>query len=84
MNVLYFTAEWCGPCKAFKPIVNQVVLQTGINIQYVDVDASRDLAANYQIASVPTILILKDGQVAARKSGAMSAEDLKRFFSQHR
>lgn len=84
MNVIYFTAEWCGPCKAFKPIVNQVVLQTGINIQYVDVDASRDLAANYQIASVPTILILKDGQVKARKSGAMSASDLERFLAQHR
>ena len=84
MNVLYFTAGWCAPCKAFKPVVNQVAFQTGLNIQYIDVDASKEAAAKHQITSVPTLLIQKNGVEVDRRSGAMSVTDLERFFAKHR
>ena len=82
--ILYFTAEWCGPCKAFKPVVTQVASQTGLSIRYIDVDASKEVATRYQIASVPTLLIQKNGVEVARHSGAMSITDLQRFLTQPR
>ena len=42
MKILYFTAVWCGPCKTFKPIVQQVMSETGTNVQFIDVDQDKD------------------------------------------
>ena len=65
--VLYFTAAWCGPCKMFKPVVEQVSAETGVSINYIDVDQQADLAAQYGISSVPTILVEKGGRVVYNK-----------------
>jgi thioredoxin 1 len=80
--VLYFTAAWCCPCKVFKPVVEQVSAETGVGINYVDVDQQRDLASQYGISSVPTIIVENNGSVVYRNSGVMSKPQLTQVLSQ--
>ena len=80
--VLYFTAAWCGPCKMFKPVVEQVSAETGVSINYIDVDQQADLAAQYGISSVPTILVENGGSVVYRNSGVMSKPQLTQVLTQ--
>lgn len=80
--ILYFTATWCGPCKMFKPVVQQVSSELEVGIVYVDVDQQRDMAMKYGISSVPTILVENDGNVVYRNSGVMSKPQLTQVLSQ--
>ena len=80
--VLYFTATWCGPCKMFKPTVQAVSAETGISINYIDVDQQQDTAQKYGISSVPTIIVENDGNVVYRNSGVMSKPQLTQVLSQ--
>ena len=80
--VLYFTAAWCGPCKMFKPTVQAVEAELGVGIRYVDVDQERDLATQYNISSVPTIIVENGGSVVYRNSGVMSKPQLTQVLSQ--
>lgn len=83
MKILYFTAVWCGPCKTFKPIVQQVMSETGTNVQFIDVDQDKDTTAKYLITSVPTIVITNpDGNTVYRHSGLMSKPQLTNLFNQ--
>lgn len=66
-KILYFSAAWCGPCKQFAPIMEQIG-QT-VPVEKINVDEQSDLAATYGVRNVPTILILKDGQVAQKFVG---------------
>ena len=56
-KTLYFTAAWCGPCKAFRPVLQEVVSSTGANVQTVDVDQNPSLAQSYSISAVPTLIV---------------------------
>ena len=80
--ILYFTAEWCGPCKMFKPTVQAVSAEIGVSINYIDVDQQKDLAQRYGISSVPTIIVENGGNVVYRNSGVMSKPQLMQVFSQ--
>lgn len=80
--ILYFTAEWCGPCKMFKPTVQAVSAEIGVSINYIDVDQQKDLAQRYGISSVPTIVVENGGNVVYRNSGVMSKPQLTQVFSQ--
>lgn len=77
MNVLYFSADWCGPCKMFKPIVQQVSQETGVGINYVNVDYDASLSQKYDIKSIPTIVILDAaGNVQWRHTGVLQRDQL--------
>lgn len=82
--VFYFTASWCSPCKMFRPILQQVQSELGINVNIVDVDAQKDLAQKYGITSVPTILVESNGSIVYRNSGVMSKPQLTQVLSQFR
>lgn len=82
--ILYFTAAWCGPCKMFKPVVQQVSSELEVGIVYVDVDRQKDMAMKYGVSSVPTILVENDGNVVYRNSGVMSKPQLNQVLSQFR
>lgn len=71
----YFSAKWCGPCKMFKPVVNQLI-DEGHKIEIVDVDDDQDLAIKYQVMSVPTIVVEEDGQIVDSVLGTTSREDI--------
>ena len=82
MKVLYFTATWCGPCKIFKPLVEEVSSTTGVNINYIDVDADKDTTMKYSVVSVPTLIIMNEaGESLYRHSGLMSKPDLTTFLN---
>ena len=58
-----FYADWCGPCKMFSPIVESVAEENeDIKVVKIDVDNAQDLAIKYQIMSIPTIVVIKNGQ----------------------
>ena len=80
--VLYFTAAWCSPCKMFKPIVQAVSAETGVGINYIDVDQQTDMAQRYNVSSVPTIIVENGGSVVYRNSGVMSKPQLTQVLSQ--
>ena len=65
----YFTATWCGPCKAFKPVMNEVAGE-GHSIQFIDVDENQSLASQYGVRSVPTTVIEENGVEVDRFVGA--------------
>jgi thioredoxin 1 len=85
MNVMYFSADWCGPCKVFKPIVQQVSQELGISVNYINVDYDASFTQKYSITSVPTIMITNDQEeVVYRKSGVMSRDQVISMFNQFR
>lgn len=73
-----FFATWCRPCKMMHPVLEQVkdVLGDRIRIIKVDVDKYGATAGRYQIQSVPTLMLFRNGEVLWRASGAMSKADL--------
>ena len=66
-KILYFSSPTCGPCRMFAPIMEQIG-QT-VPVEKINVDEQSDLAATYGVRNVPTVLILKDGQVAQKFVG---------------
>ena len=79
-----FYAEWCGPCKMMKPILEDVKAMKGekVRVVKVDVDKHQELAAYYQIQSVPTLMIFKDGKQLWRQSGVLQAKELSELLAQ--
>ena len=73
----YFSASWCGPCKMFKPVVQELISE-GHSIEIVDVDDNQALAQQYQVMSIPTIVFEVNGQVVDSVIGATTKDDLVR------
>lgn len=78
-----FFAEWCGPCKMMKPVLEDLKRKLGdkIVILKVDVDKNEPMAAAHRIQSVPTLMLWKNGQIAWRQSGALPLHELEQILS---
>jgi thioredoxin 1 len=73
-----FYADWCGPCKALAPILEDVARESPhAKVVKVNVDHSPDLAAQYRIAAIPSLLVFKNGEVTAQHTGLASKNYLK-------
>lgn len=71
-----FYADWCGPCRGLAPILEGLAQEDQIRIAKVDVDKNPKLTDQYKIMSVPTLLLFKDGEVADRKTGGISKQEI--------
>lgn len=80
-----FYADWCAPCKAMKPILNDVKNQMGeqVSIYKIDVDKNQGLSDQFGIRSIPTLILFKNGEPVWRKSGMASSVELQQVISQH-
>lgn len=78
-NLVVFKAAWCQPCKGMSMVLANTDL--GIPVSTVDVDEDLEAVKEYAITGVPTLLLIEDNQVVRRKSGAMTAQQLKDFVA---
>ena len=80
-----YWAEWCGPCKMIAPILDEVSKDYDgrLQIAKMNVDENRDVPAKFGIRGIPTLMLFKDGQLAATKVGMLSKSQLTSFIDGH-
>jgi thioredoxin 1 len=79
-----FWAEWCGPCKMIAPLLDEAAdtYKGRLQITKMNVDENRDIPAKFGIRGIPTLMLFKNGQLAATKVGAISKAQLTEFIEQ--
>lgn len=83
--VIDFHAEWCGPCKALGPLISELAddYKDRAIIKKVDVDSEGDMAKEYGIRSIPTILFFKNGEIVEKQVGQTSKPQLEEMIESH-
>lgn len=78
-----FYADWCGPCKMMSPIIEEVAegLSGKVNVVKINVDEETELAIKYNVSSIPTFVLIKDGQVVTSIVGMRDKEELKNMIN---
>jgi thioredoxin 1 len=79
-HVFYFTADWCGPCKKVRPIVQELI-QDGYSFQVIDADTESELVKKFKIRSIPTFILFDNQVEVNRFSGAKTKQELESFIN---
>ena len=74
-----FWAEWCGPCKALSPVIDELAKEYNgkVKVGKVDTDANREISVRFSISAIPTVILFKNGQVAQKFVGLRQERDFK-------
>ena len=81
-HIFYFTADWCNPCKKTRPIVEELNREsTEARFQIIDVDIEGELARKFEVRSIPTFIVILNGQEIKRTPGAQTREQLEGLMS---
>ncbi len=85
LELIDFYADWCGPCKIMKPIFDEIEKEYEGKVEFkkVDVEAETEMAQKFGVMSIPTFVVLKDGEEVDRKMGAMPKETLVEWLNSH-
>ena len=76
-----FFATWCGPCQMLAPVIEELDKKRNIKVLKVDVDELGDLAREFRVMSIPTLIVFKDGKMAKKELGYMPLERLEALIS---
>lgn len=79
-----FWAEWCGPCKSIAPALEELASEMGdqVSVMKVNIDENPQTPTKYGVRGIPTLMLFKDGQIAATKVGALPKQALKNWVSE--
>ena len=75
-TIVDFYADWCGPCRVMSPIIDEIANDGNLNVAKVNVDQNGELAVKYDIMSIPTILVFKNGQLVNRVVGVHDKNEI--------
>jgi thioredoxin 1 len=80
-----FWAAWCGPCRMVAPVLEELAeqMEGKVRIAKVNVDENQDIAVQFQVSSIPTFILFKDGEAADRMLGAMPKGAFEQFIDRH-
>jgi thioredoxin 1 len=78
-----FYADWCGPCQMLEPVVETIAAETGATVVKIDIDSNQQLAAEYGVQGVPTLVLFADGQPAERLVGMQDEAQLRSVIEAH-
>jgi len=79
--VLFFTADWCQSCKGMKNMVKEICSkQKELKLYKIDIEKSEELAEQFEVKSLPTFILCKEGQEIDRRVGSSSSRDLEKFI----
>ena len=78
-EILYFSAEWCGPCKTLAPRMER--LSNQINYRKIDVDNDQELSSEFSVRNIPTLILIQDGEAINRLVGLQSEQDILNFYN---
>ena len=78
-EILYFSAEWCGPCKTLAPRMER--LSNQINYRKIDVDQNQELSSEFGVRNIPTLILIQDGEAINRLVGLQSEQDILNFYN---
>lgn len=84
LTLLDFWAEWCGPCRMLHPILDQIKTKNpDLTIHKINVDENREIAIEFGVRSLPTVLLIKDGQEVERATGLKNLDLYQKLIDTH-
>ena len=84
-TLIYFSAEWCGPCKVLRPVMEKMEEEFGDNFKFAkaDVNQAEEITKKFLIKNIPTCVLVSEGKEVERFTGAKKEDEIKKFFEKH-